>query len=178
MSMREHRVAKSLPAREPEIGRWLWLLEEARGRTFQRIEQLDPALVDWAAPESDNSIGSVLYHIAAIEADYLYADILGQPYPQQLVELFPFDVREESGRLTPVRGFELSWYIQRLDRVRSMLLEALQVMDMADFRRARSLQEYNYDITPEWTLYHLTQHEAEHRGELAALRARAEAAAS
>lgn len=178
MSMRQQRIAGILPAHEPEIGRWLWLLEEARGRTFQRIEQLDPALVDWAAPESGNSIGSVLYHVAAIEADYLYADILGQPYPQQLVELFPFDVREESGRLTPVRGFELSWYIQRLDRVRSMLLEALQGMSLADFRRARYLQEYNYDITPEWTLYHLTQHEAEHRGELAALRARAEAATS
>jgi uncharacterized damage-inducible protein DinB len=176
--MQEQRVAGNLPAREPEIGRWLWLLEEARGRTFQRIEQLAPALVDWAAPESGNSIGSVLYHIAAIEADYLYADILGQPYPQLVVELFPFDVREESGRLTPVRGFELSWYIQRLDRARSMLREALQVMNLADFRRPRSLQEYKYDITPEWTLYHLTQHEAEHRGELAALRARAEAAAS
>jgi uncharacterized damage-inducible protein DinB len=178
MSMRQQRIAGTLPAHELEIGRWLWLLEEARGRTLQRIEQLDPALVDWAAPESGNSIGSVLYHVAAIEADYLYADILGQPYPQQLVVLFPFDVREESGRLTPVCGFELSWYIQRLDRVRSMLLDALQGMSLADFRRARYLQEYNYDITPEWTLYHLTQHEAEHRGELAALRARAEAAAS
>jgi uncharacterized damage-inducible protein DinB len=178
MSMREQRTAGSLPAREPEIGRWLWFLEEARGRTFQRIKGLEPALVDWAAPESGNSIASVLYHIAAIEADYLYADIMGQPYPQQVVELFPFEVREQSGRLTPVRGFELSWYIQRLDRVRSLLLEAFQMMNLADFQRPRYLQEYNYEITPEWTLYHLTQHEAEHRGEIAALRARAEAAGS
>jgi uncharacterized damage-inducible protein DinB len=177
-SIRVQRVAGSLPAREPEIGRWLWFLEEARGRTFQRIEGLDPALVDWAAPESGNSIGSVLYHIAAIEADYLYADMLEQPFPQEVIDLFPYEVREENGRLTPMRGFDLSWYLQRVDRVRSMLLAALQAMDLADFRRARYLQEYNYDITPEWTLYHLTQHEAEHRGELAALRARAEATSS
>jgi uncharacterized damage-inducible protein DinB len=169
------RVAGSLSAHEAEIGRWLWLLEEARGRTWQRIEGLHPALVDWAAPESGNSIGSVLYHIAAIEADYLYADTLEQAFPQEVIDLFPYEVREENGRLTPVRGFDLGWYIQRLDRVRSLLLEAFRAIDLADFRRARYLREYNYETTPEWVLHHLMQHESEHRGEIASLRARAEA---
>jgi uncharacterized damage-inducible protein DinB len=169
-----HRLMGELAAREPEIGRWLWCLEEARGRTFQRLEGIGPSLVDWVAPEGGNSIGSILYHIAAIEADYLYADLLEQPFPQTVVELFPYEVREENGRLTPVHGFDLAWYMHRLDETRRLLLEAFRSMDLADFRRIRSL-EYA-DITPEWTLYHLTQHEAEHRGELAALRTRAEGA--
>ena len=46
-------------------------------------------------------------------------------------------------------------------------------MDLADFRRVRSREVA--DITPDWTLYHLLQHEAEHRGEIAVLRARVEA---
>src|SRR5436190_11788329 len=101
-----HRLMGELAAREPEIGRWLWCLEEARGRTFQRLEGIGPSLVDWVAPEGGNSIGSILYHIAAIEADYLYADLLEQPFPQTVVELFPYEVREENGRLTPVHGFD------------------------------------------------------------------------
>jgi uncharacterized damage-inducible protein DinB len=171
-SAKLYRVVEGLAAREPEIGRALWGLEETRRRTLQRLEGIDPALVDWAAPESGNSIGSILYHTAAIEIDYLYVDMLEQPFPQEIVDLFPYKVREENGRLTPMRGFDLQWYLDRLDVTRRHVLEALRTMDLADFRRVRSL-DYA-DITPEWTLYHLTQHEAEHRGEIAALRARAE----
>jgi uncharacterized damage-inducible protein DinB len=174
-SPRMQRINQELPAEEPEIGRALWRLEDARERTMQRLEGLDPALIDWAAPESGNSIGSILYHIAAIEADYLYADTLEQPFPQEVIDQFPYEVREENGRLTPVRGYELEWYLSRLEDVRRRVLAAFRAMDLADYRRVRRL-DYA-DITPEWTLHHLMQHEAEHRGELASLRARAEAAA-
>ena len=74
----------------------------------------------------------------------------------------------------PVRSYELAWYLSRLEDVRRRVLAAFRAMDLADYRRVRRL-DYA-DITPEWTLHHLMQHEAEHRGELAALRARAEAA--
>jgi uncharacterized damage-inducible protein DinB len=189
-SARRQLVIGGHPADEPEIGRWLWCLEEARRRTWQRIkgldvaleearrrtwqriEDLDVALLDWTAREGGNSIGSSLYHIAAIEADYLYADVLEQPFPQAIVELFPYDVREAHGRLTPVRGFDLAWYRQRLDETRQRLLAAFGAMDLADFRRVRGQEAA--DITPEWTLHHLMQHEAEHRGEIAMVRARAE----
>jgi uncharacterized damage-inducible protein DinB len=173
---RLQRINQALPAREPEIGQALWRLEETRQRTMQRLEGLAPALIDWAAPESGNSIGSILYHIAAIEADYLYADVLGQPFPQEVIDQFPYEVREENGRLTPVRGYELDWFLIRLEDVRGRVLKAVGGMDMADYQRVRQL-DYA-DITPEWTLHHLMQHEAEHRGELASLRARAEATGS
>jgi uncharacterized damage-inducible protein DinB len=174
-STRRQLVIDGYLAGDPEIGRWLWCIEDARRRTWQRIEGLDVGLLDWTAPEGGNSIGSSLYHIAAIEADYLYADLLEQPFPQAIVELFPYDVREAHGRLTPVRGFDLSWYRQRLDETRWRLLAAFDAMDLADFRRVR--RQGAADITPEWTLHHLMQHEAEHRGEIALVRARAESAA-
>jgi uncharacterized damage-inducible protein DinB len=175
-STRMQRINQELPAEEPQIGRALWRLEDTRERTMQRLAGLDPALIDWAAPESGNSIGSILYHIAAIEADYLYSDMLEQPFPQEVIDQFPYEVREENGRLTPVRGNELTWYLTRLADVRQRLLDALSTIDQADYQRVRRL-DYA-DITPEWTLHHLMQHEAEHRGELASLRARAEATGS
>ncbi|HEX5692304.1 MAG TPA: DinB family protein, partial [Roseiflexaceae bacterium] len=117
---------------------------------------------------------SVLYHIAAIEIDYLYADLLRQPFPEQIVALFPFEVREENGSLTPVLGFEQEWYRERLDTVRAHVIDVFRAMDEDDYRRARHLTDYPIDITPEWAAYHLVEHEAEHRGELASLRTRAE----
>ena len=41
-------------------------------------------------------------------------------------------------------------------------------MTLDEFRRPRSLPQY--DVTPEWVLHHLTQHEAEHRGHIQGLR--------
>jgi uncharacterized damage-inducible protein DinB len=170
---RRQLVIAEVDAREPMVGRALWCMEDARARTWQRLDGLDAALLDWTPAEGGNSIGSALYHIAAIEADYLYVDVLEQPFPQAIVDLFPYDVREEQGRLTPVSGFDLAWYRQRLDETRGRLLAVFRTMELADFRRVR--RQELADITPEWTLYHLMQHEAEHRSEIATLRARAAA---
>ncbi len=56
----------------------------------------------------------------------------------------------------------------RLKTVRARLLQVFQGMSLPDFRRARQLPEY--DVTPEWVLHHLMQHEAEHRGQIGTLR--------
>jgi len=44
--------------------------------------------------DAPNTIGTLLYHVAAIEADWLFDDVLGAEagvaWP---AELFPFDVR-------------------------------------------------------------------------------------
>jgi uncharacterized damage-inducible protein DinB len=71
-----------------------------------------------------------------------------------------------------VTGESLDDHWARLEEVRRRLLAAYQTMTLEDFRRVRALPEY--DVTPEWVLHHLMQHEAEHRGQIAALRARAE----
>ncbi len=46
-------------------------------------------------------------------------------------------------------------------------------MTLEDYRRPRALDEY--DVTPEWVLFHLRDHETMHRGELALSRTLAEA---
>jgi uncharacterized damage-inducible protein DinB len=42
-------------------------------------------------------------------------------------------------------------------------------MTLEDFRRPRHFPG-QYDVTPEWVLYHLMEHEAEHRGHIQTLR--------
>jgi uncharacterized damage-inducible protein DinB len=41
-------------------------------------------------------------------------------------------------------------------------------MSLAEFRRPR--QGPSYTVTPEWVIHHLTQHEAEHRGQIVQLK--------
>jgi uncharacterized damage-inducible protein DinB len=60
--------------------------------------------------------------------------------------------------------------------VRCHLLAAFGEMALAEFRRVREFPDYN--VTPEWVLHHLMQHEAEHRGQIGLLREQAERAAA
>jgi uncharacterized damage-inducible protein DinB len=157
---------------EPEISRWVWALEDGRQETLERLEGMDPALVDWLPPGDQSSIGSVLYHVALIEVDWLFSEVLVQPYPPAVIDLFSIDHRDSQGRLSQVFGMSLDEHLARLAAVRQMVLDTFEPMDLADFRRIRSLPAY--DVTPEWVLHHLIQHEAEHRSQLEGLRLAAE----
>ncbi len=169
---KEQKIVEPHLSKEPAIGPWLWALQDARQRTMGQLEGLTPAVIDWLPPDGGSSIGTILYHIADIEADWLYAEVLEQSFPPEVAALFPFATRDSQGHLTQVPGFSLEEHLRRLEAVRALLLGVFQQMDLSDFRRVRSL-EY-YDVTPEWVLHHLMQHEAEHRSQIGALRASAE----
>ena len=165
---KEYLIVNSHLGKEAEIGRWLWALQDTRQRTLRELSSLSPAMIDQLPGGNRSSIGTILYHIAAIEADWLYAEVLEQPFPPEVTALFPYDIRDEQGRLFQVQGLSFEQHLERLKTVRSLLLDAYQKMDSREFRRVRSFEKY--DVTPEWVLHHLMQHEAEHRGQIGALR--------
>jgi uncharacterized damage-inducible protein DinB len=167
----ERRVIVRVPATEPEVGRWLWALEDTRRRTKERVEGLTQADLDWTPDALTNSIGTLLYHIALIEASYLYVDVLGRTdEPEGLQLLLPYTDRDADGRLWVVTGVPLAEHLQRMDTVRQQLLDTFATMTMEQMERPRFVPDEGYEITPAWTLHHLMQHEAEHRGEIGTLR--------
>lgn len=159
-------VYQPLAGYVPEVGRAVWALEDARRRTIRALAAVDAQRVDWA-PAGGHSLGTLLYHLAAIEADWLYVEALGRAMPPAVQALLPYPVRDEQGRLTVVAGESLEDHWTRLAEVRRRLLAAYQTMTLDDLRQVRALPEY--DVSPEWVLHHLAQHEAEHRAMIEAL---------
>ncbi|MBZ0291739.1 MAG: DinB family protein [Anaerolineae bacterium] len=168
MPERRQYLIEALPARDPEIGRWLWMIDDARRRTRRALDGLDERAVDWQKTAEGHSIGTLLYHIAAIEIDWLGTEVLESKLPSHVWDHFPYEVRDEQDQLMHVPGVSLADHWQRLDFTRALLMDTYQQMSLEDFRRARVLEAY--DVTPEWVLHHLCQHEAEHRDEMIALR--------
>jgi uncharacterized damage-inducible protein DinB len=163
--MRERRqlVNAGAAGYEPEIGRALWQLEDARYEWAGWLHQLPLEALDWQYGDF-NTIGSLLYHIALIEADWLFVEVLVQDFSDEAKALFPYPHRDPTGRLTLVRDLSLQQHSRRLEQTRGILLESFKGMSVEDFRRPRQLPDY--DVSPEWVLHHLTLHETDHYGEM------------
>ena len=167
MTSRESLALTSAPAQTPEIGLWLSVLREGRERTLRRATRI----VDLdAVPELGHSAGTLLYHIALIEMDWLYSEVLEKQeadFPPEARDWFPLDARSEDGKLSAFTGEPLERHLERLAWVRGRLEETFEGMTLEEFRWVRHLEDY--DVTPEWVLMHLALHEAHHEGQLSLL---------
>lgn len=160
---------------DPEVGRWLAALEDARRDTLRELERVTPDMIDrYPDAPLSNSIGTLLYHIALIEAAWVTEEILEAGEPDELAELLPWPDREPGGtpgdqrHLSRIDGQSIDDHRRRLAGVRAFTLEHLKPMTNEDFHRVRSLD--TYDVAPDWVIHHLLQHEAEHRSHIALLR--------
>jgi hypothetical protein len=144
-------------------------MRDSRADTVRELEGVTDEMLDARPPGSENSIGTSLYHVAIIEADWLVDDVFGELLEEsELAPLFPFDVRDEAHLLVAVAGLPLVDHLARLERVRAVLNERIGRMSLADFTAPRVRERY--DVSPVWTIHHLLQHESEHRAEIGWLR--------
>ena len=128
---------------DPTVASLLWMMEDSRRMLLETVAGLDVATLDWEPEIGGNSIGSLLYHIAGVEMDWLYVEVLEQDPPADIVALFPADMREDDGHLARRRGEDLATLEQRLATVRENLLATYASMTPKDFRRPRSLADYD-----------------------------------
>jgi DinB superfamily len=157
-------------ADDPEVGRWLSALQDCRRDTIKELNGVTDAMIDVHSTGTDNSVATILYHVALIEADWLLADIFGFASATSAEPaLFPIADRGPDHHLTVVAGETLGQHIERLAAVRSILLDRLRPMTSQEFHRAR--RRDHYDVTPAWVVHHPLQHEAEHRSELGRVKA-------
>jgi len=152
-----------------EIGRWLAAMEQSRDDTLRELAGVPDEVLDWHPDERTNTIGTLLYHVALVEDDWLFDDTLESPdHPMRRMDLFPYPSRADGERLTPVIGFSLDQHLERLAIVREIVLGFFRRMALEDFLRLR--RHERYDVSPAWVLHHLLQHEAEHRSHIAWVR--------
>ncbi len=173
--MRETLAVKPLEGYPPEIGVWLWAMEETRKKTKAYVEGIDQNIVDWAGPEgNENSIGTLLYHLASVEMGWLHFDTLEQPerFPEKDFPFEPFT----GGRITPVTGVSLDDHLARLNKSRAIFLERIKEISLADWSKLRSPEDEDYDVSPAWMVFHLVEHEAGHAAQIGVMKKRAHAA--
>jgi uncharacterized damage-inducible protein DinB len=153
----------------PEVGVWSFALEDQRRRTLSFAEGLEPLALERTPPGAPNSIGTLLYHCAATEMNWLFEDILeADAFTPEVQALLPYPYRDDAGRLWNVVGETFAQHVDRLAATRRILLGHVHALSPEEFVRERRVADYV--ATPEWIVYHLLEHEAHHAGEIRALR--------
>jgi uncharacterized damage-inducible protein DinB len=167
-------VASLGDATDP-VAQALWVLDDSRRRTKRTVADVSTATLDWRPSPAGHSIGTLLYHIAATEMEWVCIDLLGgSGFAPAVAPWLAAGVRDADGRLVRIAREGLSEHLRRLDATREFTLATLKGMTPAEFRCLRPSAAHA--VSAEWIVHHLAQHEAEHRGQIAALRAAAEQA--
>ena len=168
MTERERLVLEPV-AGDPEIGRWLAAFEEVRLDTLKVIGEIPANAIELDPGDGGDPLGTVLYHVALVEIDWVFTDVLdrGNDIPR---DLFPHDDRVEDGHLTPVLGETLEQHLDRLAKTRVLVLDVLRSMSPEEYHRAHVRE--GFDVAANWVVFHLIDHEVEHRVRISALRDR------
>ncbi len=172
MREREQYVLEPHPGSIPEVAIWLGAMQRMREALLDTLGRIDEAgfgqdFVDWQGPTGDdNSLGTLLHHIAGVEVGWLYTDLLQEPWPPEIMTSFPADDRTEDGHLLLVGGVPLSQHMAKLDASRQTFFARVQGMQLEDWRTLREPEGEDYAVTPEWIVYHLVEHEAGHLYEM------------
>jgi hypothetical protein len=74
--MVRYRLVLDPAAADPDIGRWLAALDEVRRDTLQLLVGMPDSVVDRDPGDGGDTIGTILYHVALVEADWVFSDLL------------------------------------------------------------------------------------------------------
>jgi uncharacterized damage-inducible protein DinB len=158
-----------VPGYPPVIGRLVAMLSYARHTTLKAVEGLTRAQLDHLQDDRSNSIGALLAHIAAVERGYFLITIEErEPTPAENDAWSAALKLGDAGR-RGIRGHELPFYLDELQRSREATLAALAARDdewlEAPLRVAPALNAH-------WAWFHVAEDEINHRGQIRWLRAR------
>ncbi len=148
-----------------EVGLLFAALEEARRRTRDVVTGLATDTLDARLAEWHVSIGVLLLHIAGVELWWVRRVVLGEELPASVEREFAA-ARLDSEEARTLAGHELSWYLGKLDEVRAQTESACWTLKDDDLEVARHDPASGAEYTTRWILSHLSDHEAQHRGQI------------
>jgi hypothetical protein len=151
----------------PHIGVLVSTLERCRDTTIVLVQDLSVAELDYLFDENDNSIGALLYHLAALEAGYQEStfferNILDDP---QLEAKWRIPMELGDSARAAIRGHPIHYYLDELAHLRQ---QTLALMQQRDDTWLWLESEWNDDILVNnyWQWYHVYEDEINHRGEM------------
>lgn len=159
---------KDKPGFTPQIGQLVTMMDYARLTTLHAVKGLTVEQLDYLPTKQSNSIGALLYHMAAVEFGFQIGFFDGRkPTEEEAAEWGPAYSLGDLGR-SKIKGHSLDFYLDKLESVRQRTLAEFAKRDdnwlFADALWGDNPSN-NYFI---W--FHVFEDEISHRGQIRILK--------
>ena len=147
----------------PKLAEIYGMLTETRARLLEEVEGITQEQLDYTPDiKKFETIGTLLFHIAAIEFSWFFEDIFKEEMEYETWK-YAFALREtlEPPQLT---GKPLSFYLEKLQMLRDQVYDTLQTLK--DEALQKVVDSGGRKFTVYWILHHIDQHEALHIGQI------------
>ncbi|RAN88388.1 hypothetical protein B5P41_18925 [Bacillus sp. SRB_28] len=163
----DYRI-RSVDGYTKNIGELVSMLEHTRAVTLQEINELLVEQLDLIMPSGGNSIGALLKHIAAIEKAHQLISFQKRDFTKEELEIWEDALYlGEAGK--SIRGYDIPYYVQLLQKVREDTLKCLSEQDdewLMSERKWPNGVAYNQHYL--W--FHVLEDEISHRGQIKMLK--------
>ncbi|WP_426951843.1 DinB family protein [Bacillus mycoides] len=159
---------RSVDGYTKNIGELVSMLEHTRAVTLQEIKDLSVEQLDLIMPSGGNSIGALLKHIAAIEKAHQLISFQKRDFTKEELEIWEDALYlGEAGK--SIRGYDIPYYVQLLQKVREETLKCLSEQDdewlMSERKWPNGIAYNQYYL---W--FHVLEDEISHRGQIKMLK--------
>jgi uncharacterized damage-inducible protein DinB len=163
------RFIEPVPGFAGELGVWVSVLEDLRRQTCEAVAGLTPDQLAWKPPGDGNSIGQLLRHIALVELDWVLTDLCrGEPLPKEAPALLQLDGPMADPGVQPLDAFlGLLDYARKETRKRLGRYGRDEIETSREYAGEGGVRKV---FNVRWILYHLVEHEAQHRGQILAVK--------
>ncbi|QIE38275.1 DinB family protein [Bacillus tropicus] len=158
-------VIDKIDGLHPEFSKLVSMMNYARYTTMQAVEDLTMEELDYLYDEEANSIGMLLYHMAAVEFYYqIHTFEDREPTEAELERWLPAIELGDLGR-EKIKGNSIGFYINTLQEVRSKTIETFQsfpdgwLFKTTDFWYDKQANNY-------FKWFHVFEDEINHRGQI------------
>lgn len=151
----------------PQFGTFLKMFDDGTREWTTDLGEVSEDAIVWQPYPNAHSIGTVMLHIADVEASWIQSTIAGQKRSEDELKTFLSKETDQDGEVWPTPPRKpLSWYLDHIKQVREKTNQI--VRELNDPEELRSFGD-KYEFTVGWILHHVITHEAYHGGQAVVL---------
>lgn len=158
----------------PHIGTMLSMMTMMRTMIVRGLKGLTVEELDFQIDEESNSIGAMLYHLAATEKYYqlnTFENIPWGEWDQSVKDEWDPAMNLGAPAREAFKGNDLDFYLNKLDSVRKDTIETFKTLDDEWLMRSDSFWGDNpVNNYAKW--FHVCEHESNHNGQIKFIKGR------
>lgn len=163
----------------PHIGTMLSMMTMMRAWVVHQVQTLTTEELDFQIDEESNSIGAMLYHLAATEKYYqlnTFENIPWGEWDQSIKDEWDTAMGLGKNARASIKGNDISYYLEKLESVRNVTIEKFREQDDNWLMESEPFFPLEKGILGKTNNYakwfHVCEHESNHNGQIKFIKSR------